>query len=193
MQNLLLVAGSYLFGAISPAHIICRALSGIDLRTVDSGNLGARNAGRALGTRVGIAVLILDIAKGLLPVLVARAAGAPFSLQIACGAATVVGHNWSIYYGLRGGRGAATMAGAVAAFLPLAVGAGLVVALILMRATGSLYVGGSVAVLLTVALAYGMGRRGADLWGPFVIVVPLVLRHIPDAIAHLREKRTSLP
>ncbi len=193
MQSLLLIASSYLFGAISPAFIICRALSGIDLRAVDSGNLGARNAGRALGAPIGITVLVLDMAKGLLPVLLARAVGAPFSLQIACGAATVVGHNWPIYYKLKGGRGAATMAGAIAAFLPLEVGAGLVLMLIFMRATGSLYLGGIMAVPLAVVLGYGMGRRGADLWGPFAIVVPLILRHIPDAVTYLRERKTRLP
>ncbi len=193
MQILLLVASSYLLGAISPAYIICRALSGIDLRATDSGNLGARNTGRTLGTPVGVTVLVLDMAKGLLPVLFARAAGAPFSLQIACGAAAVIGHNWPIYYGFKGGRGAATMAGAITAFLPLEVGAALLLTLVLLRTTGSLYLSGAVAVLFTVLLAYGMGERGADLWGPFVIVVPLVLRHIPDAIAHLRERKTHLP
>ena len=193
MQSLLFVASSYLFGAISPAYIICRALSGIDLKAVDNGNLGARNAGRALGVPVGITVLVLDMAKGLLPVLFARAAGVSFSFQIACGAATVIGHNWPIYYGFKGGRGAATMAGAIAAFLPLEVGAALVLTLVLLRATGSLYLGGAIAVPFAIVLAYGMGRRGVDLWGPLIIVVPLVLRHIPDSVAHLRERKSRLP
>jgi glycerol-3-phosphate acyltransferase PlsY len=193
MQSLLLVAGSYLFGAISPAYVICRALSGIDLRTIDSGNLGARNAGRALGVPVGITVLALDMVKGLLPVLFARASGAPFNLQIACGAATVVGHNWPIYYRLKGGRGAGPMTGAIAAFLPFEIGAALALALVLLRVTGSYYFGGIAAAPFAIALAYGTGKRGVDLWSPFVIVVPLVLRHIPDAIAHLRERKTRLP
>src|SRR5512143_1834264 len=66
-----LVAVAYLSAAVPYGVIVARA-RGVDLRTVGSGNIGATNAARALGKRLGALVLLLDVIKGLGPVLAAR-------------------------------------------------------------------------------------------------------------------------
>ena len=70
---LALVAGAYLLGSLSWSLLIVRTLRGFDIRTAGSGNAGATNVLRTAGRLPAVAVLVLDIAKGLLPVLVARA------------------------------------------------------------------------------------------------------------------------
>jgi len=108
---LLLVAGAYHAGAV-PWGPVFGKLRGIDIRKHGSGGTGATNTLRLLGWKVALAVFLLDFAKGLLPVLLARALDAP-DWTIACVAvATVAGHCWSPFLGFAGGKGMATGGGA---------------------------------------------------------------------------------
>ena len=136
MNGLALFAGSaaigYLLGSI-PCGQIAGAVAGVDLRRHGSGKTGATNALRTLGPGAGAAVLLGDFAKGAAAVLVARALAGPGAdepIAEAVGAfAAVIGHNWPVYIGFRGGRGVAvSYAGFVlmcwpAALLDLAVSA----------------------------------------------------------------------
>lgn len=70
-----------------------------------------KNAFRQLGAKVGITVGIIDIGKGALAVLIAQAAGIPLVAVLITGAAAVIGHNWPVFIGLRGGRGESTTIG----------------------------------------------------------------------------------
>lgn len=109
---------SYLSGSIPTAYIFGRVLKGIDIRKFGSGNVGATNALRVLGKGPGITVLLLDILKGLLTVLflgdfiAARTAFIPAEpLRFILGLICVCGHNWTIFLGLKGGKGLATTLG----------------------------------------------------------------------------------
>ena len=122
------LAVSYLLGAIPFSLIVSKRFFGIDLREHGSGNLGATNTFRVLGARAGAAVFALDVGKG------AAAVGAGMLLLIGSGLshdardwaligvamASVVGHSYSPYIRLRGGKGVATAAGAIAVLMPLA-------------------------------------------------------------------------
>lgn len=115
----------YLVGAIPVGIIVGRLAGGPDLRQHGSQRTGSTNALRALGMRWAAMVLLLDVAKGTAAVLVARwltgdVDGAGWVAALA-GAAAIVGHNWSIFIGLRGGRGVATAGGGLLAMAPLAV------------------------------------------------------------------------
>lgn len=121
---------AYLVGAIPFGLLVGRAWKGVDIRQHGSGNLGATNALRVLGKRVGGLVLLLDAAKGALPVLllpplVTRLAGAsgPSWLPVALATSAVVGHVFPIYLRFAGGKGVATSAGAMLALHPPALGA----------------------------------------------------------------------
>ncbi len=125
---------AYLVGAIPFGLLVGRAWKGIDIREHGSGNLGATNALRVLGTKVGVLVLLLDAAKGalpvlLLPLLAARLGApaapglAPAGLPVLVAGCAVVGHVAPVYLGFRGGKGVATSAGAILALHPAAFGA----------------------------------------------------------------------
>ncbi len=115
---------SYLLGSIPTGFLWAKA-RGIDIRTVGSGNIGATNVMRVLGKAPGIIVLLIDAAKGFLPVFLAKEYGT--GLQIVCCVAVIAGHNWTCWLNFKGGKGVATSAGALAAMLPWPMLCGLAV------------------------------------------------------------------
>lgn len=177
-----LVAG-YLLGAVPFALIVVRLLTGRDLRRVGSGNPGATNALRAAGPIAGLVVLLLDVGKGALPVLAARALGAPAPVVAAAAVAPVLGHVFSLYLGFRGGKGVATAVGALAALDPWPVVLALAFFGLLVAATRYVSLGSIVLVLAVPALALVLGRLGAGPpAGPYLaaagaIAALVVVRH----------------
>ncbi len=111
----LIVAIAYLLGSIPTAYIAGRVIRGVDIRHIGDGNMGAANAYRQLGPRVGFMVGIVDAAKGALAVLIALAADAPQTIVLLAGVAAVFGHNWPLFLGFRGGRGESTTIGVLLA------------------------------------------------------------------------------
>lgn len=121
---------SFLSGSIPFAWITTRAVKGIDLRTVGSGNVGATNASRVLGRKWFLFVFILDAAKGALPALflpaiAVQAADSYVHLAMACGLAAILGHVFCPWLGWKGGKGVATGAGVLGALAPLPAAAAL--------------------------------------------------------------------
>lgn len=115
------VVVSYLLGSIPTGFVWCKA-RGIDIRKVGSGNIGATNVMRALGKPIGITVLLIDVAKGFVPVFVAPVFFPQLDktlLQIVCCVAVVAGHNWTCWLRFKGGKGIATSAGALLAMLTI--------------------------------------------------------------------------
>lgn len=126
---LALCAGSFLLGGV-PFGLILGLAKGVDIRKVGSGNVGATNLSRALGRPWGIAAFLLDLAKGLVPVLVAGALESPpggrsvlgtggWDLALV-GILAILGHVFSPYLRFRGGKGVATTFGVMAALSWLA-------------------------------------------------------------------------
>jgi glycerol-3-phosphate acyltransferase PlsY len=130
-----LCALAYVAGSIPFGPVIARA-KGVDLRSVGSGNIGATNVARALGKGWAILVLLLDAAKGFVPVMLGKQLGLP-PKQVACaGLAAIVGHMFTVFLRGRGGKGVATSLGVAFALSPLAAlcGFGLyVLAYLLLR------------------------------------------------------------
>jgi len=118
---LLSIVLGYLIGSIPVGYIFAK-YKGIDITAHESGRTGGTNVSRALGKKCGLIVGFLDIVKGALAVLLVRYlfGGDPALYAALGGAFAVIGHNWSIFLGLRGGAGGATSAGALLALNPLA-------------------------------------------------------------------------
>lgn len=115
-----LIVFSYLLGGVPFGLVVGRVVKGIDIREYGSGNIGTTNVLRTMGRWPSALVLVLDCGKAAVPVLLARwLIGLP-AVEAACGAAAVVGHTWSPYLGLRGGKGVASGFGAFVALSPLA-------------------------------------------------------------------------
>jgi glycerol-3-phosphate acyltransferase PlsY len=123
LTSLGLVVLGYLFGSLSPSVFLGRIFKGLDVRERGSGNAGTTNAFRVLGVKLGIAVLLGDVLKGVIPVLIARLVldddtQAPL-VTVIVALASMVGHNYSLFLRGRGGKGVATGAGAALAMMPV--------------------------------------------------------------------------
>lgn len=154
MQILLLFIGAYLLGSISFSYTITKWLNKGDIRTQGSGNAGATNTLRVLGVGPAVCVLLLDALKGMAAVWAALGLGYSPLIAVAAGAMAIIGHNWPIYYGFKGGKGVATTIGvfAVASFLPSLI-AGVVV-ILLIAATRYVSLGSIVFMILAPAFMF---------------------------------------
>ncbi len=116
------LAGAYLLGAVPTSFVAGKLGRGVDLRAHGSKNLGATNVFRILGWKYAIPVVLVDIAKGAVPVALFGAwSGLGAAWAAAFGATAVLGHVFSPFVGFRGGKGVATAAGMFIALAPLAV------------------------------------------------------------------------
>jgi glycerol-3-phosphate acyltransferase PlsY len=121
LQAALLIAVSYLFGSIPVGSIVAQRVGGPDLRSVGSGRTGGTNALRALGRKWAAVVVLGDLAKGAVPVLLARFVTGEPLVEALCGAAAVTGAIWSVFAGFRSGRGVGTGVGTMLVIQPVAV------------------------------------------------------------------------
>jgi len=127
---------AYLLGAI-PFGLIVGLARGVDPRTAGSGNIGATNVGRLLGGKFFALVFVLDMLKGMLPMLAAGIAlrGHPagagsYVLWLGVGLAAILGHMFSIFVRFKGGKGVATSAGVMLGLFPYFTIPGLIAILV---------------------------------------------------------------
>jgi len=117
---------AYFLGAIPSSYIVGKLFFNLDLREHGSGNVGATNALRVLGTKIGILVLAADMAKGAAAIwLAGYLACGGFSSEIyevAAGASAILGHIFTIFLKFKGGKGVATAAGVFLALVPKTLG-----------------------------------------------------------------------
>ncbi|MFP4621429.1 MAG: glycerol-3-phosphate 1-O-acyltransferase PlsY [Bacteroidales bacterium] len=120
LVNILIVPGAYLIGSIPSSIWIGRIFFNTDVREYGSGNAGATNTFRVLGTKPGIIVFILDLMKGFLAVKLANLNPELISnpeyfltLQLILGVAAILGHVFPLYVGFKGGKGVATLFGVI--------------------------------------------------------------------------------
>jgi glycerol-3-phosphate acyltransferase PlsY len=112
--------GSYLLGSVPTAYLVVKILRGEDIRELGSKNVGALNAYHQVGVLGSLLVLSVDSLKGALAVLLPQWLGAPPWTVFLTATLVVLGHNWPVVLGFRGGKGVATILGiSLAMFLPL--------------------------------------------------------------------------
>lgn len=128
MKELLLIIIAYLIGSIPTALIISKKFFGVDIRDYGSGNMGATNTFRVLGSKYGTVVMILDILKGAIAVALYNFMPYYFNTEhelwrtnfmIGLGLAAVLGHIFPIYANFKGGKGVATLFGMLLAMQPI--------------------------------------------------------------------------
>lgn len=118
LVTLLLVAAGYLLGSIATAVLVSRALGVADPRSGGSGNPGATNVLRLAGRKAAALTLTGDVLKGVVPVLVARAADLPPGAVALVGLAAFLGHLYPAFFSFKGGKGVATALGVLLAMEP---------------------------------------------------------------------------
>ena len=128
MKELLIIICAYCIGSIPTALIISRKFFGIDIRDYGSGNMGATNTFRVLGSKYGTAVMICDILKGMaavalynfLPYYMHQGTGLErTNLMIGLGLSAVLGHVFPIWANFKGGKGVATLFGMILTIQPV--------------------------------------------------------------------------
>ena len=164
MHPVLAVALAYIAGSIPSAYIAGKA-RGVDLRKHGSGNLGATNVIRVLGTKIGLVVFAFDVAKGAVPVLLLpRYTVSPWPsiwVAIACGVAAILGHTRPVFLLFRkGGKGVATAAGVFLALAPVQTLLTLIVFAVVLLSSGYVSVGSLIsASLLPLLIAITLGPK----------------------------------
>jgi glycerol-3-phosphate acyltransferase PlsY len=185
----LLVLASYALGCFTAAYYLVRLRTGQDIRTMGSGTVGARNAGRTLG-RAGFAVTFaIDVAKGALAVGVAQALGVlPWAVMLAA-IAVVAGHIWPAQLGFHGGKGLATALGAMLVYdyrvVVVVVVLGLLMYAIFRKVTLSLLA----AMALTPVTLFALGWPAISWIGLLVLAALIIIAHRKNLRAELSELR----
>lgn len=167
MENLLLVVLlSYVIGSIPTSIIATKLANAGDIRRFGSGNAGGTNVLRMLGWKVGLAVILFDLFKGVIasyyvPQLVWDPNPLPFNnatpfsdytvVQILCGIAAVFGHIWTLFAGFKGGKGVATGAGMILGLAPVEFAVAIVVFAVVFAAWRYVSLG-SIAAALAIPL-----------------------------------------
>ena len=147
-----LLVAAYLFGAVPWGVIVGKVFYHVDVRRHGSGNVGTTNVFRVLGTRAGVAVLLLDMLKGFVPAILAATFFDPWAAIFIAGA-PVVGHMYSVFLKGSGGKGVATGAAVVLALAPPAFAIILAVWLVLVATTRYVSVASLAASFLVPVLA----------------------------------------
>jgi len=173
-----LTLAAYLVGSIS-FGLLLAGRQGVDLRSIGSGNIGATNAGRALGKARGRQVMLLDMLKGFLPVALGRwLLDLPWPWVSAIGIAAVLGHVLPIWHGFRGGKGAATAGGVLLAALPAVGAATLVTFALAKKLSRRASVASLAAATLALVLTVLFDGRQWPIQLALALWLIIVVRHI---------------
>lgn len=117
LTNILLVIAAYLLGAVPFGLVVSKLFQGIDIREHGSGNIGATNVMRKMGTRFALFVLFLDTAKGALIICLAIQLNVGTPVMLLAGLMVILGHCFPVFLRFKGGKGVATSLG-VLLFIP---------------------------------------------------------------------------
>jgi glycerol-3-phosphate acyltransferase PlsY len=198
LQGAVAAVLAFLLGAVNPATILARVL-GKDLAHSGSGNPGATNAGRVLGVRWGVVVGVLDVVKGVLPVVLAQQFLGPV-VSLVVGLAVVLGHIWSPFLRGHGGKGVATSLGAILAVQPW-FGLLMLVVFVLLVWRLRWVAGASVSACLLLFALGALSASGVLRWadwqtGVWCMVLALVViyrhrRNIELWVAARRQSSTG--
>jgi glycerol-3-phosphate acyltransferase PlsY len=178
--GMLSIIVGYLLGSIPTAYIVSRLRKGIDIRNIGSRNMGGANVMREIGAREGVFVGLIDIAKGAGAILVAQALNVSELWVFGAGFAALVGHNFPVFAGFRGGRGSATIIGIFLVLAPKAMLVTLVVVAIPFFTTrkfmAALFIGFGLLPLFIWLL------EGSLMLVRYALVIDLfmLVRNLPD-------------
>ncbi|MGI4830176.1 MAG: glycerol-3-phosphate 1-O-acyltransferase PlsY [Janthinobacterium lividum] len=181
---LTVLAIAYLLGSIPFGYLLVRFFRKEDIRAQGSGNIGATNVARAGGKSLGIVTLLLDLAKGLVAVLLARhlvpgLPGFPSDLAVLAAVAAVLGHIFPVWLNFRGGKGVATALGVFLALAPTVALAGVGVFALVVLATRLVGLASVAAAALfpVFALLLMPDRTPVFVGGVMLISLLVIIKH----------------
>jgi glycerol-3-phosphate acyltransferase PlsY len=186
-RDLFAVGCGYLIGSLPVGLWLGKLQGGVDVRDYGSGATGATNVLRTLGPKAAAATLSMDMAKGSVAVLSARAISHDAATSAAAGVAAVAGHSWPVWAQYRGGKGAATAFGALAAVSPQVAACTGAVGVATLAVTRRASVGSLNAAAAAVVCSAAIGVRRRK-WVPLaysVLVTAIIVGRHKDNIRRL--------
>ncbi|GAA4709183.1 glycerol-3-phosphate 1-O-acyltransferase PlsY [Brevibacillus fulvus] len=183
----------YLLGSISFSYLIAKKIAGIDIRSHGSGNAGATNTLRVLGKGPAILVLLLDLLKGLAALGIAYLISGGDTLAYAfAGIFAIIGHNWPVFFGFRGGKGIATTIGVALGYSPTAFLIAVIVTIIVIAITRYVSLGSLVFVTLLPILLYTVAHQPMLAAFSLLIMLFAYIRHYKNILNLLRGTERKL-
>jgi glycerol-3-phosphate acyltransferase PlsY len=180
VNTALFALAGYLVGSIPTGYWLVRALKGVDIRTVGSGNIGATNVWRTFGARYGVPVMAFDVAKGFVPAFVATITVSHLAGVIAGGAA-MLGHWRPLFMGFRrGGKVVATCGGAFLGVAPLVGGLGAAVWILVFAVCRYPSVASIVSAISLPLIAVGLGEPWPVIAFAGIAALAVVVLHRPN-------------
>jgi len=201
-QNILLYLAAYLIAGIPFGYLLAKQFAGVDIKNAGSGNIGATNVLRvvkekdpALAKKLGAATLFLDAVKGMIVIFVAMMLDAPESTLWTIAVLAVVGHCFSAFLGLEGGKGVATGFGVLLVMMPVP---SLIAIAVWLGASKGLKISslssliGLTALIIASYILYpevpGIGSH-APIW---IIAFIIFYKHIPNIVRLINKEETKV-
>ena len=191
VQIISAVVIGYVLGAAPFAYIITRLKTGTDIREKGSGNAGALAVWREVGPAFGTIALITDVGKGVLTIYAARWLGVDTIWVCAAGFAAVAGHNWPVFLGFKGGKGAATIMGVLLALMPVQFAIGLGVAVLVVIPTSNIRLG-MIGLAFIPLIAWLFHKDAIYIYYPLFLILFLAaytLIGLKGEMARAKEKK----
>jgi len=174
---LIILIGAYLIGSLSSAIVLCKLAGLPDPRSQGSGNPGATNVMRFGGKKLAATVLIIDVLKGVLPVVVACALDMEQVWLAATAFFAFLGHLYPVFFGFKGGKGVATALGGFLALSPLMAGAALLTWLIVFLVSRISSLSAISAAAMTPVFSLWLIEDYNARWIVLVMAIMLLIRH----------------
>lgn len=182
------LVGAYLLGSIPTAYLVTRLISGVDIRQLGDGNMGAKNTWLSVGWLPGLVVGITDAAKGALAILIARRCAVPENVVLGAGGCAVLGHDFPLFVGFRGGQGMASMVGVFFTLFPREAGLAFLAWLAALVLTRKWDLSCFVGFTLLPILMGAFGRSARQILYPIVLLPTLAIR---KAMVAMRSRRAT--
>ena len=170
----------YLAGSCPTGFLVAKYIKGADIRAFGSGNIGATNVGRLMGKRWAVAVAVFDMLKGGLAVLAASCFISDPTILALTGVCAVLGHNFPLWLGFRGGKGVATTFGVIGYynfFMPWPAIIGGIIWYAVMKTTKYVSVASMVGLLAAAGLTACFGMPRPYTAASFFLALLSVWRH----------------
>ena len=202
MNELLLIVFAYFIGSIPTALIVSKVFFHIDIRDYGSGNMGATNTFRVLGSKYGTVVMIFDILKGVAAVALynflpqyLNDEWARTNLMVGLGLAAVLGHIFPIFAQFRGGKGVATLFGMILTVQPVIAGSCVGVFLLVLYLTRYVSLSSIVAGIALPICVLWIWNDDVVLYRIFAILVAamIILTHQKNIVKILRGSESRVP
>ena len=180
MEYLLVIVTSYLIGSIPNGLIIGQNFYKVDLRQFGSKNIGATNAFRILGPWPALWVFLTDACKGIAGVLIGQYLGGTAVAELSGGIGAIVGHNWSVILGFKGGRGVATGLGVIAMLSPKVTIIIFAIWAIIVYFTRYVSLASIIAAALVPVTMWLLNAKQEYFYFGILAAVFVIIRHRPN-------------